>query len=152
MRAQHLKAGFLAVALGAVVAVVAARPAGAVNPTETVKLRSIAGSKVTGTATVDSEGEGTGVALVLRSLAPRAAMRAVLRAVLRASTCTRAGASAASIASARADAKGSVSVKGKVLFRGTEPVSFTTVGDGRQLVSIVAGGKLVACGVSRGTD
>lgn len=114
-------------------------------PVEAVKLQPVGGSKVTGRATYQAKGAGTVVTVHLTGLGARTTFRAHLNA----GTCEAPSASTTAIATGRADAKGTARATGAVRFRG-EPLPISVVADGEHLVSVVAGGKMVACAVLPG--
>jgi hypothetical protein len=123
----------------------AAAAIGASNPTETVQLRPLAGSGVTGTVTAGARGAGTHAVFALRGLKPNTPVRALMQA----GTCARTGASLASAGGAKAGASGTARWSANVLFR-AQPVAWRIVADGGHVFRIVAGGRAVACGVVPG--
>ena len=127
----------------AVVAALALSPlASAVNPYVHVSLRPRGGSGVTGSTLVAAKGDGTRVTLTLYGLAPRAAVRALLKA----GTCAKSSASVVTIASTKATAAGGANATAQLLARGKQ-ISYFDVADGDHIITIVAGSRVVACGV-----
>jgi hypothetical protein len=142
-RSQFVKA-LLGAAVAAAALVVAAGAA-AVNPIEGVRLKAVAKSGVTGQANATARGAGTYVVFTVRGLGPNAKVRAVMNA----GNCKQPGASAASVGSAKADARGLAKWSASVLYRNA-PVAWVSIADGAHLFQIVAGGRVVACGVIPG--
>jgi len=110
--------------------------------TVTVQLDPVAGSGVSGTATLSAAGEGTDVALDIQGLAPGAAARGTMQA----GTCAMPSASFAALPDLQADATGRATATGSVLFRGTEGVALETMADGEHIIAIQID-QVVACGV-----
>jgi hypothetical protein len=129
----------------AAVTLLLAAGAGAVNPTEGVALKAVAESGVAGKATAGARGAGTRVVFSIRGLAPGAKARAIMQA----GTCKRSSASFAPVGSAAANASGTAQWSANVRFHG-EPVGWATIADGAHVFQILAGGRVVACGVIPG--
>jgi hypothetical protein len=108
----------------------------------TVQLDPVGESKVSGTATLTAAGEGTDVTLDVTGLAPGTDARATMHA----NTCAMPSASFAALPDLKADATGSATATGSVLFHGTEAVALATMADGEHVIAVQAG-QVVACGV-----
>jgi LPXTG-motif cell wall-anchored protein len=117
----------------------------------TARLSPQGGSGVGGTATLAAAGDvahaprlddATRVVLEVSGLPPGASAQGSLHA----GTCAAPGASAALLPGLTADATGRAAASGFALFRGAESVAFSTVADGDHIVSVAAGGRVVACG------
>lgn len=108
----------------------------------TVQLNPMDGSGVSGTATLTAAGEGTEVTLDLQGLTPNAAAQAAMQA----GTCDMPSASFAALPELTADANGTATATGEILFRGTDAVALATMADGEHVITIQAG-QVVACGV-----
>lgn len=108
----------------------------------TVRLNSIAGSGVRGSATLTAQNGGTQVVIDVTGL--RAGLIAETR--LHAGTCTQLSFSAARLPDLRADASGRARAAGAVLFRGSQPVALPTILDGAHVIMISLRGRPVACG------
>jgi opacity protein-like surface antigen len=121
--------------------------AAAVNPAEGTRFSPVARSGVTGTATLAANGIGTKVNVRLVGLAPGTTARVLLRT----GRYPRLSASFARAVEAKADARGVARASSAVRFRG-EPVSWTIVADGDHVLTVVAGGKLVAYATIPGMD
>jgi hypothetical protein len=130
------------IALAAVLAAGLLAGSAAAGGPAKARLQPAGSSRVAGTATLTARGAGTTVALALRGLRPRASFHALLHA----GTCARSGASFALVAAAKADATGTVRSSGSVLFH-AQPVGIRTIADGGHVIAVVAGGRVVACGV-----
>jgi hypothetical protein len=111
--------------------------------TLTVQLDPVGDSGITGTVTLTAAGEGTDVTLDVEGLAAGAEVQATMQA----GTCDMPSASFATLPTLTADATGTATATGSVLFRGTEDVALTTMADGEHVIAIQAGGEVVACGV-----
>ena len=107
-------------------------------------------------ATVPTEGVGfgthgravhdaNGVSFTLRGLPAGADARAVLQA----GTCTHPSASFASVGSGHVAANGRAAWTSRIRFHG-RPVAWSTVADGKHVLRILAGGRVVACGAIDG--
>jgi hypothetical protein len=114
---------------------------------ETIRLAPRGASGVSGTATVSSPGDRAAARVVVHVRGLRAG--AAVRVVLDAGSCTRPGASVTKVLSARAGAAGTLTAAGRVRYRGA-PVTFSAIADGAHAFSVVAGGRVVACGVLPG--
>jgi hypothetical protein len=117
----------------------------------TAQLGAQGGSGVTGTATFTAAGDAahaprqedaTQVSLALSGLPAGASAQGSVQA----GTCATPGASAAMLPNLTADGGGRASAGGFVQFRGAENVAFPIVVEGGHIVSIVSGGRVVACG------
>jgi hypothetical protein len=108
----------------------------------TVQLDSIAGSGVSGTATLTAAGEGTLVTLDIQGLAPGATAQGAMQA----NTCDMPSASFAALPELTADGSGRATASGAILFRGTDDVALATMADGAHVITIQTG-QVVACGV-----
>lgn len=114
----------------------------AAGPTTTARLHSVGGSRVTGVAALEAHAAGTTVFVILRNAEPGARIRALLHA----RTCAHSGASSALGATGNANGAGTVRATGHVLFP-SQPVSMRTIADGGHLIAVVAGARVVACGL-----
>jgi hypothetical protein len=128
-------------------ALLVAAGAAAVNPAEGVRFSPVARSGVTGTATLAANGIGTKVNVRLVGLAPGTTARVLLRT----GRYPRLSASFAKAVDATSDVRGVARASSAVRFRG-EPVSWTIVADGDHVLTVVAGGKLVAYATIPGMD
>jgi len=108
----------------------------------TVQLDPVGESGVSGTATLIAAGDGTNVTLDVQGLAPGADARATMQA----GTCALSSASFAALPDLKADATGTATATGSVLFRGTENVALATMADGEHIIAVQVG-QVVACGV-----
>jgi hypothetical protein len=110
-------------------------------PVETVVLEPIA-SSVKGTATVGVAATGTAARarFALTGIRPGV----LVRAVVLAGTCKRPSASFAAAGAARATADGRARWSARVAIAGS-PVSWTTIADGNQVVTVISGGRTAAC-------
>jgi hypothetical protein len=131
-------------ALAALTAIVAAS-ALAINPTETVRLKAVDGSGITGTAVAGAKGSGTRVVFTIKGLKASAAVRAVFHA----GTCARSSASFANAGNAAADASGTARWTTRILFHG-QPVAWSGAADGGHTLTLISGGRVVACGTIPG--
>lgn len=109
--------------------------------TVTVQLESVDGSGVSGTATLSAAEEGTNVELDVDGLPADAAARATLHA----GTCANPSASFAALPDLQADADGTATATGSVLFRSTESVDLATLADGEHVI-VIQTEQVVACG------
>jgi hypothetical protein len=120
-------------------AAVAAGSAGATAPTETVLFKAVGGSKVAGSATLGANGVGTKVSVRITGLKPGTPAQVLVRV----GRYPKLSASFAKAAFVKADAKGVARASSAVRFR-NEPVSWTVIADGDHVLTVVAGGKVVA--------
>lgn len=107
-----------------------------------VPLTAVGDSGISGDATLVASGEGTEVTLNVTGLAANAEAQASMHA----GTCEQPSASFAALPSLTADANGSATATGRVLFQGSEDVALQTMADGQHIISISSGGQVVACG------
>lgn len=133
---------FVAISLIALVLIALASAATA-QESVTVQLDPVGDSGVTGTVTLTAAGDGTDVTLDVEGLAAGGEARATMQA----GTCDMPSASFATLPVLTADATGTATATGSVLFRGTEAVALATMADGEHIIAIQAGGEVVACGV-----
>ena len=110
--------------------------------TVTVQLDPMAGSGVSGTATLTAASEGTQVTLEVQGLAPNATAQAAMQA----NTCDMPSASFAALPELTADGSGQATATGSILFRGTDDVALATMADGEHIITIQTD-QVVACGV-----
>ena len=110
--------------------------------TVTVQLDPMAGSGVSGTATLTAAGEGTQVTLDVQGLAPNTTAQATMQA----NTCDLPSASFATLPDLTADGSGQATATGSILFRGTDDVALATMADGEHIITIQTD-QVVACGV-----
>jgi len=108
----------------------------------TVQLDPVGESGVSGTATLSTAGDGTDVALDIKGLAPDVDARGSMHA----GTCAMPSASFAALPDLKADETGRATATGSVLFHGTENVALAIMADGEHIITIQAGGQVVACG------
>ena len=108
----------------------------------TVQLDPVGESGVSGTATLTAAGDGTDVDLDIKGLAPGVDARGSMHA----GTCAMPSASFAALPDLKADETGRTTATGSVLFHGTENVALATMADGEHIITIQAGGQVVACG------
>jgi len=139
---QSALAQFVGISLVVLVLIGLASGATAQEPVS-VQLDPVGESGVSGTATLNAAGEGTDFTLDVEGLA--AGMEA--QATMQAGTCEMPSASFATLPVLTADATGSATATGAVLFRGTEDVALATMADGEHIIAIQADGEVVACGV-----
>ena len=116
-------------------------------PTETVRFNAVGGSGVKGSATLGANGIGTKVAVRVTGLEPGSTARVLLHV----GRYPKLSASFARAAGLRADARGAARATSAVRYR-SEPVSWTVVADGDHVLTIVAGGKVVAWAAIPGMD
>lgn len=109
--------------------------------TVTVQLDAVNDSGVNGTATLTAAGEGTDVALEVQGLPADA----VARATMHAGICDMPSASFAALPDLQADASGTATATGSVLFRGTDAVALATMADGEHIIAVQTD-TVVACG------
>ena len=109
-------------------------------PEESIRLRPLNGSRVTGTISYQAFGHGTAVWVRLRGATPSARVRVLLQA----GGCARHGASFALAASGKANAAGALVANGQALFHG-QPVGIRTVADGGHVFVVVSAGRASAC-------
>ena len=143
--ARRRRLGLAGAGLATVAAAALAGPAAAFEPTETVMLLATKGSKVNGSVMVGAQGNGTSSAVTLSGLKPGATVSVLFKA----GTCKKQSASFGTAGQGKADAKGTFTSAGSVLYRGA-PVSFTVAGDGKHVLVALADGKPVACGAIPG--
>ena len=124
--------------------------AAAAGPAETIRLAPQAASGVSGKLTLSSPGDRAAAKVSVRVRGLKPGAQAVL--VVNGGNCKRRGASVARVLTARADVNGIVTASGRVRYRGVEPVPFSTLADGAHAFSILAGARVVACGVVPGID
>jgi hypothetical protein len=117
-------------------------PDGSIGPAPVVvRFEPAGGSQVRGAAIVTGKEGGTSVSLHLTGLAPGTPAQASLHA----GSCSAPGASFAVLPQLTADASGTASATGPVLFRGTESVAPAIVADGDHVISVSQSGRAVAC-------
>jgi hypothetical protein len=138
--------------LSLVVAVVlaAATVAAAAAPpplAEGVVFKPVAKSGVAGTGVVTQNGIGTGVVVRLRGLKPGSTARVLLRT----GRYPRLSASFAKAVNVKADSAGRARGSSAIRFR-NEPVAFSVVADGHHVLTVVAGGRVVAVAEIPGLD
>lgn len=129
--------------LAALCALAFAPVAGAVAPTETVRLAALGGSSVRGVASVGSNRRGTAIVVRLAGLPPGR-----FRVILQAGNCSRRSASFTQIFSGTS-ATGRFRARGTILFHGM-PVDYGTIADGAHVIVVVGAARTLACGVVPG--
>ena len=135
-----------ALALASIGVFLSASGAAAFSPTERVPLESSSrASPVHGSAVVGANGAGTRASVNLAGLRAGTAVRVLLQS----GTCRRHGASFALLVSGRASGTGAFRATGAARFHG-RPVGYGIVADGAHVITVVAAGRLVACGVIPG--
>jgi LPXTG-motif cell wall-anchored protein len=140
---QSTRLHLLGISLAALVVTALLLPGmGMAQAAVTVQLDPVGASGVSGTATLTAAGEGTDVTLDVTGLAPGTDARATMHA----NTCAMPSASFAALPDLKADATGSATAAGSVLFHGTEAVALATMADGEHVIAVQAG-QIVACGV-----
>jgi lipoprotein-anchoring transpeptidase ErfK/SrfK len=138
----------LAVLVTAALAVLAVSAAAAAPPlAEGVTFKPVAKSGVAGTGTVTQNGVGTAVVVRLTGLKPNSTARVLLRS----GRYPQLSASFAQAVNVKADARGRGRASSAIRFR-NEPVAFHIVADGRHVLTVVAGGKIVALAEIPGLD
>jgi hypothetical protein len=138
----------LALLVAAALAVLAVSAATAAPPlAEGVTFKPVAKSGVTGTGTVTQNGIGTAVAVRLTGLEPGSSARVLLRS----GRYPKLSASFAHAVNVKADARGRARASSAIRFR-NEPVAFHLVADGHHVLTVVAGGKIVAIAEIPGLD
>jgi lipoprotein-anchoring transpeptidase ErfK/SrfK len=138
----------LALLAAAALAAIAVAAAAAAPPlAEGVTFKPVAKSGVAGTGTVTQNGIGTGVVVRLSGLEPGSTARVLLRA----GRYPRLSASFAKAVNVKADAQGRARGSSAIRFR-DEPVAFQLVADGRHVLTVVAGGRVVAVAEIPGLD
>ena len=127
---------------------VAAAAAGAPPPlAEGVTFKAVGKSGVSGTGTVTQNGIGTGVVVRLAGLKPSTPARVLLTT----GRYPKLGASFAKAVNVKADAAGRARGSSAIRFR-NEPVAFHIVADGRHVLTVVQGGRVVAVAEIPGLD
>ncbi len=134
-------------ALAAVVAAIVAGAALAVAPTEGVIFKSVGKSGVAGRAELGANGIGTKVRVEVTGLEPGTTARVLVRY----GRYPKLSASFAKAVYVKADARGVARASSAVRFR-NEPVSWGVIADGDHVLTVVAGGKLVAYAEIPGMD
>lgn len=138
----------LAFLVAAALAVVAVSAAAAAPPlAEGVTFKAVAKSGVTGTGTVTQNGIGTAVTVQLAGLQPGSTARVLLRT----GRYPRLSASFAKAVNVTADARGRARASSAIRYR-NEPVAFQIVTDGYHVLTVVAGGRIVAIAEIPGLD
>jgi opacity protein-like surface antigen len=139
----------LLAAAGVALLVLAAAAAAAPPPplAEGVIFKPVAKSGVTGTGMVTQNGIGTGVVVRLRGLKPNSTARVLLQT----GRYPKLSASFAKAVNVKADARGQARGSSAIRFR-NEPVAFWIVADGDHVLSVIAGGKVVAIAEIPGLD
>jgi hypothetical protein len=107
-----------------------------------VALQPVGRSRVSGTAILTSNFEGTRIAIGLRGLRPREDVLGVINA----GDCEEQGASPLALPRLRSDGMGRARAYGPLRFRGREDVALTDLADADHAVRIIGRGEL-ACGV-----
>jgi hypothetical protein len=107
-----------------------------------VLLQSVAGSGVSGTATLSATDGGTTVAVRVSGLIPSEDVLGVINA----GRCGSEGASPLALPRLRSNSRGVAHAYGPLRFRGREDVALSDLADGEHVVRIIGRGE-VACGV-----
>jgi hypothetical protein len=138
----------LLAAAGVALLVLAAVAAAAPPPlAEGVVFKPVAKSGVAGTGMVTQNGIGTGVVVRLRGLKPNSTARVLLQT----GRYPKLSASFAKAVNLKADGRGQARGSSAIRFR-NEPVAFWIVADGDHVLSVIAGGKVVAIAEIPGLD
>ncbi len=138
----------LALLVAAALAVLAVASAAAAPPlAEGVVFKPVGKSGVAGTGVVTQNGIGTAVSVRLNGLEPGSTARVLLRT----GRYPKLSASFAKAVNAKADGRGRARASSAIRFR-NEPVAFHLVADGDHVLTVVAGGKIVAIAEIPGLD
>ena len=119
-----------------------ARPAAAQGAV-TVLLEPVDGSGVSGTALLTPSDDGTLVLFAVHGLLPGTAYGPELRA----GSCAQWSASFTNLPALTADAFGTATAAGTVLFHGTQAIALSVIADGPHIIGVGGSGGLLACGV-----
>lgn len=107
-----------------------------------VALRPVGRSRVSGTALLVSNFEGSYVSIGLRGLRPGEDVLGVINA----GDCERQSASPLALPRLKADGRGRARAYGPILYRAREDIALSDLADGDHVVRIIGRGEL-ACGV-----
>ncbi|MGH3072123.1 MAG: hypothetical protein ACRDNB_07625 [Gaiellaceae bacterium] len=135
------------VVAAALVALSVAAASAAPPLAEGVTFKPVAKSGVKGTGVVTQNGIGTGVVVRLNGLKPGSTARVLLRS----GRWPNVSASFATAVNLKADALGRARASSAIRFR-NEPVAFNIVADGDHVLTVVAGGRVVALAEIPGLD